>query len=268
MEAVPEPVDQAPRSRSRLGRINRPTANLTVEQGVNCGHAQRPLTPGSATQARTRSRIASTSSRTIAWPARSCPAALRRSISSAPELSVAASRMLDSPNLRDLDDETRAMIAEHGLRNGCLTSIAPTGTTSLLAGNVSSGIEPVFAYSYTRRIREPDGSMREEAVEDHAFRVWKQLRGDEPPPPDLFVSAQTLGPADHLAMQAAAQALIDSSISKTINVPEDIPFEHFADIYAEGYRLGCKGMTTNTTQRIYARFSPSFLQHAFAALER
>lgn len=152
--------------------------------------------------------------------------------------------MLDTPNLRDLDDETRTMIAEHGLRNGCLTSIAPTGTTSLLAGNVSSGIEPVFAYSYTRRIREPDGSAREEAVEDYAFRIWKQLRGDGPPPPELFVSAQTLGPADHLAMQAAAQALIDSSISKTINVPEDIPFEDFADIYAEGYRLGCKGMTT------------------------
>lgn len=152
--------------------------------------------------------------------------------------------MLDAPNVLDLDDETRAMIAEHGLRNGCLTSIAPTGTTSLLAGNVSSGIEPVFAYSYTRRIREPDGSTREEAVEDYAFRVWKQLRGDEPPPPQLFVSAQTLGPADHLAMQAAAQALIDSSISKTINVPEDIPFEKFVGIYAEGYRLGCKGVTT------------------------
>jgi len=152
--------------------------------------------------------------------------------------------MLERPNLLDLDDETRALIAEHGLRNGCLTSIAPTGTTSLLAGNVSSGIEPVFAYSYTRRIREPDGSMREEPVEDHAFRLWKRLRGDEAPPPELFVSAQTLGPADHLAMQSAAQALIDSSISKTINVPEDIAFADFADIYAEGYRLGCKGMTT------------------------
>lgn len=152
--------------------------------------------------------------------------------------------MLDTPNLADLDDETRAMIAEHGLRNGCLTSIAPTGTTSLLAGNVSSGIEPVFAYSYTRKIRQPDGSTREEQVEDHAMRVWRQVRGDEPPPPELFVSAQTLSPSDHLTMQATAQALIDSSISKTVNCPEDISFEAFADIYVEGYHLGCKGLTT------------------------
>ena len=152
--------------------------------------------------------------------------------------------MQDRPNLADLDEETRALIAEHGLRNGCLTSIAPTGTTSLLAGNVSSGIEPVFAYSYTRKIRRQDGSTREEHVEDHALRVWRQLKGDAQPPPGLFVSAQTLSPADHLTMQAAAQALIDSSISKTVNCPEDINFEAFADIYVEGYHLGCKGLTT------------------------
>ena len=152
--------------------------------------------------------------------------------------------MLDQPNLLGLDEEVRALIAAHGLRNGCLTSIAPTGTTSLLAGNVSSGIEPVFAYAYTRRIREADGGAREESVEDYGLSVWKRLRGEVPPPPELFVSAQTLAPADHLAMQAAAQELIDSSISKTINVPEDIGFEDFAGIYAEGYRLGCKGLTT------------------------
>jgi ribonucleoside-diphosphate reductase alpha chain len=152
--------------------------------------------------------------------------------------------MIERPNLVSLDDETRAMIAEHGLRNGCLTSIAPTGTTSLLAGNVSSGIEPVFAYSYTRKIRQPDGSKREERVEDHAMRVWRDVNGDAPPPADLFVSAQTLGPSDHLTMQAAAQALIDSSISKTVNCPEDISFEAFSDIYVEGYHLGCKGLTT------------------------
>ncbi|HEX6858637.1 MAG TPA: adenosylcobalamin-dependent ribonucleoside-diphosphate reductase [Caulobacteraceae bacterium] len=152
--------------------------------------------------------------------------------------------ILDRPNLVDLDDDTREMIARHGLRNGCLTSIAPTGTTSLLAGNVSSGVEPVFAYSYTRKVRQPDGSTREEAVEDYALSVWKRLNGDAPPPTDIFVSAQTLAPAEHIRMQAQAQAHVDSSISKTVNCPEAISFEDFGDIYLEGYRLGCKGMTT------------------------
>ncbi|MFN3522076.1 MAG: adenosylcobalamin-dependent ribonucleoside-diphosphate reductase [Phenylobacterium sp.] len=153
-------------------------------------------------------------------------------------------RMLERPNLASLDEETRALIAAHGLRNGCLTSIAPTGTTSLLAGNVSSGVEPVFAYAYTRKVRQPDGSTVEEAVEDYALAMWKRLKGEAPPPAEVFVSAQTLSPMDHLRMQAAAQALIDSSISKTVNCPADIAFEDFADVYREGYRLGCKGLTT------------------------
>ncbi len=152
--------------------------------------------------------------------------------------------ILDRPNLTSLDEETRALIAAHGLRNGCLTSIAPTGTTSLLAGNVSSGIEPVFAYAYTRKVRQPDGTSREEQVEDYALAVWKRLHGDAPPPEAAFVSAQDLAPADHLRMQAAAQALVDSSISKTVNCPETIAFDDFADIYRQGYRLGCKGLTT------------------------
>ena len=76
------------------------------------------------------------------------------------------------------------------------------------------------------------------------MRVWRQVKGEAPPPPELFVSAQTLAPEDHLTMQAAAQAFIDSSISKTVNCPEDISFEAFADIYVEGYHLGCKGLTT------------------------
>lgn len=152
--------------------------------------------------------------------------------------------LLDRPNLMALDDETRAMIAAHGLRNGCLTSIAPTGTTSLLAGNVSSGVEPVFAFAYTRKVRQPDGGSREEAVEDYALAVWKRLHGEQEPPGEAFVTAQTLTPAQHLLMQAAAQEMVDSSISKTVNVPEDIPFEDFADVYLEGWRLGCKGLTT------------------------
>jgi len=155
-----------------------------------------------------------------------------------------AKKILKRPGLASLDSRTRKLIKEQGLRNGCLTSIAPTGTTSLLAGNVSSGIEPVFAYSYSRRILNADGSTREEKVEDYAMQKWREIRGDEIPPSDLFVSAQTLSPSDHLKMLAAAQELIDSSISKTINCPENIDFDSFADVYLEGYRLGCKGMTT------------------------
>ena len=154
-------------------------------------------------------------------------------------------RMLEQPNLRGLDDDTRDLIKRSGLRNGCLTTVAPTGTTSLLAGNVSSGIEPVFAFSYHRKIRNPDGTTREQAVEDFALQAWKRIKGETAePPPALFVSAQTLSPADHLTMQAGAQLLIDSSISKTVNCPEDISFEDFADVYKEAYHLGCKGLTT------------------------
>jgi ribonucleoside-diphosphate reductase alpha chain len=152
--------------------------------------------------------------------------------------------ILERPNLAGLDKETRGLIRRHGLRNGCLTSIAPTGTTSLLAGNVSSGVEPVFAYAYVRKVRQPDGSSREEPVEDYALTVWKRLHGDAPPPEDIFVCAQTLTPADHLRMQAAAQGQVDSSISKTVNCPASIAFDDFADIYRQGYGLGCKGLTT------------------------
>lgn len=152
--------------------------------------------------------------------------------------------ILEQPNLKTLDESTRALIRKNGLRNGCLTSIAPTGTTSLLADNVSSGIEPVFAYSYFRKVRQADGSTREQAVEDYSYQVWKELHGDAPPPEDLFVSAQSLDPSYHLAMQAPAQRLIDSSISKTVNCPKDIGFDAFVDIYSDAYHLGCKGLTT------------------------
>jgi ribonucleoside-diphosphate reductase alpha chain len=142
-----------------------------------------------------------------------------------------------------MDEDVRAAIAEHGIRNALLTSIAPTGTISLLAGNVSSGIEPVFAFSYTRKVLQPDGTRTEEEVVDYAVAEWRRLHGDAPLP-DHFVDAQTLAPLDHVRMQAAAQKWVDSSISKTINVPEDISFEAFKDVYAEAYASGCKGCTT------------------------
>jgi ribonucleoside-diphosphate reductase alpha chain len=154
------------------------------------------------------------------------------------------SAILQRPNLQTLDEDTRRLIEAHGLRNGCLTSLAPTGTTSLLAGNVSSGIEPVFAFAYTRKVREPDATTRHEAVQDYAFATWKRLHGDTPPPADVFVTTQGLTPDDHLAMQAAAQSMIDSSISKTVNCAEDIAFDSFASLYARAHALGCKGVTT------------------------
>jgi ribonucleoside-diphosphate reductase alpha chain len=143
-----------------------------------------------------------------------------------------------------LDDEVRAAIAKSGIRNALLTSVAPTGTISLFADNVSSGIEPVFSFRYTRNVLMPDGSRREEEVSDYAYRLFRRLKGETAPLPDYFVDAQSLSPEDHLVMQAAVQRHIDSSISKTINLPADIPFERFKDIYASAYAMDCKGCTT------------------------
>jgi ribonucleoside-diphosphate reductase alpha chain len=143
-----------------------------------------------------------------------------------------------------LDEDVRAAIAKHGIRNALLTSVAPTGTISLFADNVSSGIEPVFSFRYTRNVLMPDGSRREEEVSDYAYRLFRRLKGETAPLPDYFVDAQSLSPEDHLVMQAAVQRHIDSSISKTINLPADIPFERFKDIYASAYAMDCKGCTT------------------------
>ncbi|MBU3259165.1 adenosylcobalamin-dependent ribonucleoside-diphosphate reductase [Roseovarius sp. PS-C2] len=150
---------------------------------------------------------------------------------------------LASGNMMGMDEDVRAAVAEHGIRNALLTSIAPTGTISLYAGNVSSGIEPVFAYSYTRKVLQKDGSRTEEEVVDYAVRMWREQMGDAELP-DYFVNAQTLAPADHVKMQAAAQRWVDSSISKTINCPADISFEAFKDVYMQAYETGCKGCTT------------------------
>ena len=153
-------------------------------------------------------------------------------------------KYLAGETIKVLPEEARTAIGRYGIRNALLNSIAPTGTISLLADNVSSGIEPVFAFSYVRHVMQPDGSKREESVDDYAFRVWRELKGNEAPPPDVFVDAQTLSPADHLAMQAAAQDHVDSSISKTINLPRDISFEAFKGVYEEAYAQNCKGCTT------------------------
>ena len=157
-----------------------------------------------------------------------------------------AKKYLASPTIQDLDEDLKADIREHGIRNALLTSIAPTGTISLYAGNVSSGIEPVFAYAYKRKVLQKDGTRTEQEVVDYAVQMYRDKFGLDADAelPDYFVSAMTLKPLEHVKMQAAAQKWVDSSISKTINCPEDIAFEDFKEVYMEAYETGCKGCTT------------------------
>ena len=155
-----------------------------------------------------------------------------------------AEQFLKRPNIQRLDTSVRDAIARHGIRNGCLTSIAPTGTISLLAGNVSSGIEPIFSKRYTRRILERDGSHRTEVVEDYAVALFHEIHGANTALPETFVTAEDLSPSEHLRMQAALQPFVDSSISKTINCPEDISFDAFKSVYLDAYKQGLKGCTT------------------------
>jgi ribonucleoside-diphosphate reductase alpha chain len=153
-------------------------------------------------------------------------------------------RYLAGETVTELDEDVRERIAQDGIRNALLTSVAPTGTISLFADNVSSGIEPVFSFRHTRNVLMPDGTRREEEVTDYAYRLFRRLRGESAPLPDYFIDAQVLTPEDHIVMQAAVQKHVDSSISKTINVPAEIPFDRFKDVYLQAYALGCKGCTT------------------------
>jgi ribonucleoside-diphosphate reductase alpha chain len=154
-----------------------------------------------------------------------------------------ADAFLASGNMIGMDQDIRDLIKTCGIRNALLTSIAPTGTISLYAGNVSSGIEPIFALEYDRKVLQKDGSKIVETVRDYAVDKWKRARPGEPLPAS-FVTAQTLKPIDHVRMQAAAQRWVDSSISKTINCPEDISFDDFKNVYLQAWELGCKGCTT------------------------
>ena len=151
---------------------------------------------------------------------------------------------LAGETVRELDEDVRKQIGEHGIRNALLTSVAPTGTISLVADNVSSGIEPVFALAYTRKVLQPDGTRTEEEVSDYALRLFRERFGQAARLPAHFVTAQDLSPEEHVRMQAAVQAHVDSAISKTVNVPEDIAFEAFQEVYLDAYRSGCKGCTT------------------------
>jgi ribonucleoside-diphosphate reductase alpha chain len=152
-------------------------------------------------------------------------------------------KYLQGKFIQGLPHDIQDDIARHGLRNSHLTAIAPTGTISLLANNISSGLEPVYQFSLTRRVLELDGSYTEHPLTDYALHRWREQRGDEKPS-SAFVDTRALNPTAHLAMQAALQPFVDNSISKTINVPRDYRFEDFKEIYQQAYHLGLKGCTT------------------------
>jgi ribonucleoside-diphosphate reductase alpha chain len=147
-----------------------------------------------------------------------------------------------------LPEALREKIRRQGLRNSHLTSIAPTGTISLFASNVSSGLEPIFALYYTRRIRQGDeGDTTDVQVRDYAYDCFVKSHGEPSSPADLpeyFVTADAISPRDHLLIQARLQRHVDSAISKTINIPEDFPFERFQDVYLSAFDEGLKGCTT------------------------
>jgi ribonucleoside-diphosphate reductase alpha chain len=136
-------------------------------------------------------------------------------------------------------------IRQHGIRNSHLLSIAPTGTVSLaFADNASNGIEPAFSWMYRRKKREADGSTTEYAVEDHAWRLYRELGGDVDQLPAFFVSALDMSAASHIAMMEAVQPFIDTAISKTVNVPASYPYEDFKGLYQQAWRARLKGLAT------------------------
>jgi len=144
-----------------------------------------------------------------------------------------------------LPEAIKAQIRQHGIRNSHLLSIAPTGTVSLaFADNASNGIEPAFSWTYTRKKREADGTRSEYEVQDHAYRLYKALGGDVNNLPAAFVGALEMSAHDHIAMMQAVQPYIDTSISKTVNVAEDYPYEDFKNLYLQAWSARLKGLAT------------------------
>jgi ribonucleoside-diphosphate reductase alpha chain len=157
-----------------------------------------------------------------------------------------AERYLAAPHCASrLPQQLQDRIRQNGIRNSHLLSIAPTGTISLaFAGNASGGIEPTFSWIYIRKKRMPDGTRQDYTVEDYAFRLYKHLGGDPNDLPPAFVGALEMRAVDHMLMIAAVQPYIDAAVSKTVNVPEDYPFDDFRDLYLQAWKAGLKGITT------------------------
>ena len=159
-----------------------------------------------------------------------------------------ADKYLQGRFVQRLPESLRDAIAEYGIRNSHLLSIAPTGTITLaFADNASNGIEPAFSWTYQRRKRQPDNSFRSYEVADHAWRLYRQLGHDvtdDAKLPPQFVTALQMRAIDHLQMMEAVQPFVDTAISKTVNVPADYPYEDFQDLYTEAWRAGLKGLAT------------------------
>ncbi|MGD0634538.1 MAG: adenosylcobalamin-dependent ribonucleoside-diphosphate reductase [Beijerinckiaceae bacterium] len=176
-----------------------------------------------------------------------CHAAYRASIALAKEKGefpyFERDKYLQGAFIRGLPEDIRDAIAKHGIRNSHLLAIAPAGTISLLAGNVSSGVEPIFAATYVRKLLAEDGSAKEFALVDYALDLWRSSAGAVTGLPKGFVRAADLPIHAHLEMQAALQPFVDNAISKTINVPQDYPFQEFRRIYDLAYDRGLKGCT-------------------------
>jgi ribonucleoside-diphosphate reductase alpha chain len=144
-----------------------------------------------------------------------------------------------------LPQALKQAIRRHGVRNSHLLSIAPTGTISLaFADNAANGIEPPYSWTYQRKKRNHDGTQKVYDVEDHAWRLYRHLGGNTEKLPRQFVTALEISALDHMRMVAAVTPFVDSAISKTVNVPEDYPFDNFRDLYFEAWKSGLKGITT------------------------
>jgi ribonucleoside-diphosphate reductase alpha chain len=229
---LPQQRDEARRKR-RMGIGITGLADMLIFMGIRYG------SPKSL-------ELASELMRTITHTAYEASIALAKEKGSFPLLEE--SKYCRSKFLSTLPEGIRQGIKNFGIRNSHLTSIAPTGTISLLAGNVSSGLEPVFAFSYNRKIREGlDESFTEVEIVDYAYRKYIEHVGravKEEDLPEYFVTTDAITPEEHANIQAALQEHVDSSISKTINIPPDYPFDKFKDIYLYAHSKGLKGCTT------------------------
>jgi ribonucleoside-diphosphate reductase alpha chain len=152
---------------------------------------------------------------------------------------------LEGAFVRRLPAALREAIGKYGIRNSHLLSIAPTGTITLaFADNASNGIEPAFSWVYQRRKRMPDGTTRSYEVADHAWRLYRHMGFDMEQLPPQFVTALDMAALDHVSMMEAVQPFVDTAISKTVNVPEDYPYEDFKELYTEAWVAGLKGLAT------------------------